>query len=310
MTRPVPPLNPLHVFDAVARLGSLTRAAAELSVTHSAVSRQLATLEAYLGVELFERGPRGVTLTKVGERYFTQIGPAFDAISSATAALKGSAEGQPLRLCVYATFAAKWLMHRLHRFEQRYPSITLEISTTVSPVNFSKQDIDAAIQIGEGHWPGASGEFLFADVIEPMCSPALLKNGPPLESIDDLKQYRLLQSRYRKRDWLDWLHAQGRDDFDEYVRGQKGVFQNSFLAYQAALEGMGVVMGQVQLLTKDIEDGRLVRPFQLPVKRDLAYYLVLPDGRGHSRKIAALRSWLIGEAKASGTVPGATSLNG
>src|ERR1700754_1533155 len=303
--RPVPPLNPLHVFDAVARLGSLTRAAAELSVTHSAVSRQLATLEAYLGVELFERGPRGVVLTKVGERYFNQIGPAFDAFSSAPATLKGSADGQPLRLCVYATFAAKWLMQRLHRFEARYPTITIEISTTVSPVNFNKQDIDAAIQIGDGNWPGASSEFLFADVIEPMCSPALLKQGPRIKSIDDLKKHRLLQSRYRKRDWLDWLHAQGHRNLDDHVRAQKGIFQNSFLAYQAAIQGMGVVMGQVQLLAADVKAGLLVRPFESPLKRDdLGYYLVLPDGRGHSRKIAALRSWLIAEAKASDSVAG------
>jgi LysR family glycine cleavage system transcriptional activator len=295
MARTVPPLNPLHVFDAVARLGSLTRASVELCVTHSAVSRQLATLEAYLGVELFERGPRGVALTKVGERYFAEIGPAFAAISGATARLAGSAEGQPLRLCVYTTFAAKWLMHRLNRFEQRYPSIPIEISTTVSPINFSKQDIDAAIQVGTGQWSGMSSEFLFADVIEPVCSPALLANGPPLATIDDLKQHRLLQSRYRRRDWHDWLHAQGRTDLDDYVNQQKGGFQNSLLAYQAAIEGIGIVMGQTQLLANDIAAGRLVCPFQRPMRRDLAYYLLIPEGRMHERKVAALRNWLSGE---------------
>lgn len=298
MARRIPPLNPLHVFDAVARLGSLTRAATELHVTHSAVSRQLAALEGHLGVTLFERGPRGVALTKVGASYHKDIGPAFAAIASATARVAGSAEGQPLRLSVYTTFAAKWLMHRLHRFEQRYPAIPVEISTTVAPINFGDAEIDAAIQFGDGTWEGIASEHLFDDVIEPVCSPALLRQGPPLKSVDDLAAHRLLQSRYRRRDWYDWLHGIGRTDLDTLVEKQRGGFQNSLLAYQAAIEGLGIVMGQIQLLENDLATQVLVRPFRQPIMRELGYYLLVPEGRVHSHKVDAFRSWLRAEVKA------------
>jgi LysR family glycine cleavage system transcriptional activator len=295
MPRTVPPLNPLHVFEAVARLGSLTGAAAEMCVTHSAVSRQLATLENYLGVSLFDRGPRGVKLTKVGATYYKQIGPAFASIVSATETIVGRMEGEPLRLSVYTTFAAKWLMHRLHRFEQAHPNIPVELSTTVAKIDFSEVQVDAAIQFGDGNWPGINCERLFDDVIEPVCSPQVLKSGPPLESIDDLANHRLLQSRYRRNDWFDWLRAVGRSDLEGLVSRQRGGFQNSLLAYQAAIEGMGIVIGQTRLLANDIAAGVLVRPFDRPVTRELAYYLLVPDNRRHSRKVEAFRVWLRSE---------------
>ncbi|NML31767.1 transcriptional regulator GcvA [Paraburkholderia antibiotica] len=295
MSRTVPPLNPLHVFDAVARLGSLTKASAELCVTHSAVSRQLTTLEQYLGVTLFEREPRGVRLTKAGATYHKAVGPAFAAIAAATESIVGSAEGEALRLNVYTTFAAKWLMHRLQRFEQRYPNIPVEISTTVAPMNFNEVEADAAIQFGDGNWPGIRSEPLFNDVIEPVCSPALLRNGPPLKTISDLAKHRLLQSRYRRQDWFDWLRAVGRSDLEGLVKQQRGGFQNSLLAYQAAIEGLGVVVGQTRLLANDIASGALVCPFKRPVKRELGYYLLIAEGRRPSRKIAAFRSWLMDE---------------
>ncbi|WP_207001326.1 transcriptional regulator GcvA [Trinickia mobilis] len=311
MPRVVPPLNPLHVFESVARQGSLTSAAAELCVTHSAVSRQITTLERYLGVRLFERGPKGAKLTNVGASYFKQIGPAFSAIATATEAIVGRLEGEPLRLSVYNTFAAKWLMHRLHRFERAHPTIPVELSTTVAKINFNEVQVDAAIQFGDSNWPGVNCERLFQDVIEPVCSPVLLKSGPPLKSIDDLAHHRLLQSRYRRHDWFDWLRAVGRSDLDELVSRQRGGFQNSLLAYQAAVEGMGIVMGQLQLLANDLETGILVRPFNMPVTRDLAYYLLVPDSRRHSRKVEAFRAWLRAEIETmptsgSGT-PGQTT---
>jgi LysR family glycine cleavage system transcriptional activator len=298
MARTIPPLNPLHVFETVARLGSLTKAAAELCVTHSAVSRQLSTIEQYLGVVLFDREPRGVRLTKVGATYYKTIGPAFASIAAATENIVGRAEDEPLRLSVYNTFAAKWLLQRLHRFEVRHPAIPVEISTTVSPINFNETEVDAAIQFGDGHWPGIDSEHLFDDVIEPVCSPALLHGGPPLRKIDDLAHHRLLQSRYRRRDWFDWLDAVGRADLEGLVKRQRGGFQNSLLAYQAAIEGLGIAMGQTRLLASDLAAGTLARPFRMPVHRALAYYLLVPGNRRHSGKIDAFRTWLFDEIEA------------
>jgi LysR family glycine cleavage system transcriptional activator len=302
MPRIVPPLNPLHVFETVARLGSLTKAAAELCVTHSAVSRQLSTIEQYLGVVLFDREPRGVKLTKVGGTYYKAIGPAFASIAAATENIIGRAESEPLRLSVYNTFAAKWLLQRLHRFEVRHPAIPVEISTTVSPINFNEIEVDAAIQFGDGNWPGIDKHHLFDDVIEPVCSPTLMHDGPPLRSIDDLLHHRLLQSRYRRRDWFDWLKEVGRADLESLVKQQRGGFQNSLLAYQAAIEGLGIAMGQIRLLANDLASGTLVRPFRMPVTRALAYYLLIPENRRHSGKIEAFRVWLLDEIK---TMPSA-----
>lgn len=299
MVRTIPPLNPLHVFEAVARLGSLTKAAAELCVTHSAVSRQLSTIEQYLGVVLFDRGPRGVRLTKVGATYYKTIGPVFASIAAATENIVGRAEDEPLRLSVYSTFAAKWLLRRLHRFEVRHPEIPVEISTTVSPINFNEIEVDAAIQFGDGHWEGIDMHHLFDDVIEPVCSPALLRDGPPLRSIDDLAHHRLLQSRYRRRDWFDWLNEVGRSDLEGLVKRQRGSFQNSLLAYQAAIEGLGVAMGQIRLLASDLATDALVRPFRMPVHRKLAYYLLVPENRRHSSRIDAFRAWLLEEIEAT-----------
>ncbi|WP_069865881.1 transcriptional regulator GcvA [Pseudomonas citronellolis] len=297
MVRTVPPLNPLHVFETVARLGSLTKAAQELCVTHSAVSRQLSTLEQYLGVTLFDRGPRGVKLTKVGATYYKAVGPAFTAISMATENIVGRTDGESLRLNVYTTFAAKWLLQRLHRFEALYPDIPVEISTTVMPIDFNEMEVDAAIQFGDGNWPAVDVLHLFDDVIEPVCSPALLRNGPPLLTVDDLAHYRLLQSRYRRRDWFDWLQAMGRDDLQDLVKRQRVGFQNSLLAYQAAIEGLGIAMGQVRLIASDLASGALIRPFEKPVKRSLAYYLLVPGNRRHSHKIRVFRAWLLAEIK-------------
>ena len=297
MPRTVPPLNSLHVFEAVARLGSLTKAASELCVTQSAVSRQISTIEQYLGIMLFNRERRGVSLTKVGATYYKAVGPAFASIATATERIVGRAENEPLRLSVYDTFAAKWLMQRLHRFEAQHPAIPIEISTMVLPVNFNEVEVDAAIQFGDGRWPGIEAYHLFDDVIEPVCSPALLRKGPPLDTIDNLAQYRLLQSRYRHRDWFDWLEGVGRSDLEGLLRQQRRGFQRSLLAYQAAIEGMGIAMGQIHLLVNDLAAGALVRPFKMPVKRALAYYFIIPENRRHSRKIGTFRAWLLDEIR-------------
>jgi LysR family glycine cleavage system transcriptional activator len=220
MPRNLPPLNSLRVFEAVARHGSLTKAATELHVTQSAISRQLATIEEYLGVALFNREPRGVSLTKVGATYHQTIGPAFAAITTATERIAGRAEDEPLRLCAYDTFAAKWLIQRLHDFELRHPAIPIEITTRVLPIDFSEVEVDAAIQVGNGDWPGVDAYRLFDDVIEPVCSPALARGGPPLDAIDNLAHYPLLQTRYRRHDWVDWLQGVGRGDLKSLIRHQ------------------------------------------------------------------------------------------
>ena len=289
MSRITPPLNPLRVFECAARHGSFTKAAEELFVSQSAVSRQIATLEEYLEVKLFIREQGGIRLTREGEQYQSDIGPAFSSIASATERIKRSASASPLKIRVYSTFAAKWLIRRLNSFHQMHQTIHVRISTSVSPVNFAKEAVDGSIQFGDGKWSDGEAELLFNDVIEPVCSPTLLNSGPPIKSPQDLLAYPLIHSRYRRIDWQDWLTSVGLSvpvDVDPLV------FPSSLLAYQAAIDGMGIAIGQSRMLKTELNSGSLVRPLDNPLERNLAYYLVIPKGTEPSSKLRTFREWL------------------
>ena len=284
----LPPLNPLHVFDVAARHLSFTKAAAELRVTQPAVSRQINTLESFLGLRLFERDKQGLRLTTSGEEFQRQIAPAFQIIANATASMTATGKDAPLKIRVYTTFAAKWLIQRLPSFYVAYPQIKLNISNVVAPIDFEKDQVDLAIQFGAGRWPGVECELLFPDVIQPVCSPKLLKTTR-LVTLDDLAKVKMLHSHYRRADWPDWLMAVNRPDLLSNV----GVsFPSSVLTYQAAAEGVGVAVGQLFLLRNEIEDGTLVPLFDAPFARPLAHYVAWPKHRPLNRKSRSFINWL------------------
>lgn len=287
----IPPLNPLHVFDVAARHLSFTRAAAELHVTQPAISRQINTLEGFLGLRLFERDKQGLRLTSEGEEFHRQIAPAFRIIAQATAGLTATGKAQPLKIRVYTTFAAKWLIPRLPSFYVTYPQIKLDISNVVAPVDFEKDKVDLAVQFGSGNWPAVDTKLLFKDVIQPVCSPKLLKRIR-LTTPDDLAKVQLLHSRYRRADWPDWLMAVRRPD----LLVDPGIsFQSSVLTYQAAIEGVGVAMGQLHLLRNEIDAGTLVPLFNAPLERPMAHYLAWPRHRILGRKARSFMLWLEAE---------------
>ncbi|QUS38686.1 transcriptional regulator GcvA [Tardiphaga alba] len=291
----IPPLNPLHVFDVAARHLSFTRAAAELRVTQPAISRQITTLEGFLGVRLFERDRHGLRLTSEGEEFQRQIAPAFRIIANATTSVMATGKAEPLKIRVYTTFAAKWLIPRLPSFYVAYPNIKLNISNVVTPIDFEKDKVDLAIQFGNGKWPGVETELLFKDAIQPMCSPKLLKRTRLVE-LDDLRKVQLLHSHYRRADWPDWLMAVKRPDLLTDV----GVsFPSSVLTYQAAVEGVGVAVGQLFLLRNEIEDGTLVPLFNAPFERPMAHYVAWPKQRPLGRKARSFIHWLKGQIQSS-----------
>lgn len=284
----IPPLNPLHVFEVAARLRNFTKAAQELKVTQPAVSRHIRTLEEYLGVRLFERDKSGVLLTPIGEQFYTQISPAFQIISNAALNLTETRRIEPLRIRTYTTFASKWLIQRLPSFHVTYPNIKLNISNVVAPVDFQKDHVDVAIQFGDGRWPGVEAERLFPDVIQPVCSPGLQKKYNLIQP-DDLTKVQLLHSHYRRTDWHDWLAAVRRLD----LASDNGIsFSSSILTYQAAADGVGVAIGQLNMLRNEIKSGALVPLFDAPLERKLAHYVVWPKNRPVSRKLRSFLSWL------------------
>jgi LysR family glycine cleavage system transcriptional activator len=298
MAKIIPPLNPLRVFEAVARLGSFTKGADELHVSQSAVSRQISLLEDYLQVKLFNREQRGISLTEAGRAYQQEIGPAFARIAAATQDLLTQSRGGPVRVRAYTTFVAKWLMRRLPAFQEAYPEIDVQLSTDVTPADFSSDELDLAIQFGDGAWPGVHCDRLFDDCITPVCSPSLLdKPGAPLRSVDDLKHHRLLHSRYRKDDWPYWLAAVDRPALAEHRDNM--VFSSSILTYQAAVDGLGVAIGQVRLLDHEFDSGTLVCPLPRVVRKGLAYYLLRPQRDSMPRKVTVFRDWLLEQTQRS-----------
>lgn len=294
MARRIPPLNPLRVFEVVARTQNLTVAARELHVSQSAVSRQVGVLETYLGVELFRRERHGVFLTRIGRSYAEQVVPAFEAIASATEKLtKASSQGS-LRVRTYTTFAAKWLIPRLPDFKLKHPDIEVRITNGVPDVDFDRDDVDVAIQFGDGTWPRVHTDLLFHDEIEPVCSPAYLKRETRKQGTEALLRKILLVSQYRRSDWEDWLRANGLEE--NFSQAQRMSFSSSILTWQAALDGLGIAIGQTALLLPELESGQLIRPFNRPLRRSKSHYLVRPEVQRESRKVIAFRDWILENA--------------
>jgi LysR family glycine cleavage system transcriptional activator len=284
----VPPLNPLHVFEVASRVGSFTKAAKVLSVSPSAVSRQISVLESFLDVQLFHRSQDGNVLTEAGEEYYHAIGPAFETIASVTDRIKRTGESAPLVVRVPSTFAVHFLIPRLSDFRESHCDVNVRIVTGFGAVDFLREEVDISIQVGSGEWASTECRMLFANWAQPMCSPKLFKDRPPIQCIDDLIGHRLLMSNNRPADWVEWVTAAGRSDFP-LDRMETIKFPNSLLAYQAAADGLGVVVGQVPVL--EFGEQVMIRLFDKPIRQG-SYYAAWRAETGPSRKVRLFLSWL------------------
>jgi LysR family glycine cleavage system transcriptional activator len=280
----------LHVFEVAARFGSFTRAAEILTVSPSAVSRQIAALESFLDVRLFHRAREGNVLTETGEEYYRAIAPAFEIITSATDKVTRAQDNAPINVRVPATLAVDFLIPRLSAFKEEYPGTNVRIITGFGPVDFVREDVDISIQVGSGNWPGTESKILFANWVQPMCNPRLFKDGKPIKTIDDLRGYRLLISNNRRNDWRDWLTFMGRGDFP-LEELETVEFPNSMLAYQAAADGLGIVIGQIPVLGPEFAGQPLVRLFDRPIRQG-SYYAVWRAETGPGRKARQFLYWL------------------
>ena len=293
MSRRLPPLNALRAFEAASRCVSFTHAASELSVTQGAVSRQVEALEAWLGVTLFDRNLRGIALTTKGTLYARIVRGALDQLEYGTRQLQEEPDQNTLRLKVPPTFAIRWLVPRLGHFHGRHRNIDLQITTSHQAVDFNREDVDACIH-SDTH-PPANARFhrLFGEMIQPVCSPALLLREPVLKEPGDLAGQVLVSSMHRPRDWPTWLAAAG----VPHIAGNNGIrVENSAPAYQAAIEGVGVVIAQRSFVDEDLRNGRLVAPFALQVPVDGSYYFGYPAERPKSDRVAAFEEWIVREA--------------
>jgi LysR family glycine cleavage system transcriptional activator len=281
----------LHVFQVAARVGSFTKAAEILGVSPSAVSRQIATLESFLDVRLFHRARDGNILTEVGEEYYRGISPAFETITSVTDRVTRAQDSAPLNVRVPATFAVRFLIPRLSEFKEENRETNVRLITGFGPVDFVREDVDISIQVGSGDWPGTESKALFANWVQPMCNPKLFKDSDLIGRIEDLRGHRLLISNNRRNDWRDWLTEMGHPDFplDEMEMIE---FPNSLLAYQAAADGVGIVIGQVPVLGPEFAGQSLMPLFCKPVRQG-SYWAVWRAETGPSRKARQFLSWLL-----------------
>lgn len=288
----LPPLNAIRAFEAAARHLSITLAADELHVTPGAVSRQIKSLEEVLGLQLFKRGHREIALTRQGGDYFQAITRALDLLREATRKLTRGRQRKQLRIRAYTTFAMRWLIPRLSGFHAAHPGIEVLLKASLEPVDFRKEDIDAAIRLGDGKWPGANSHRLGPNILAPVASPALLAAGPKLKKPADLARHTLLHSIARPDDWGHWLQAAG---VAKQVDARAGMtYESSAMALAAAIEGQGLAIAQLFLVEKDLAEGRLVMPFRKTVDMgDFTYYLLTPSHRSESATMKTFRLWLL-----------------
>jgi LysR family glycine cleavage system transcriptional activator len=292
MTARLPSLNGLRAFEAAARHLSFTVAASELNVTQTAISHQIRRLEQELGTRLFVRKNRALALTPEASDYLPGVRAAFNDLRLATDRLLRKDNDRVLTVSTLASLAAKWLLPRLSSFQEAHPGIDVRITTSPALVDFRTGDVDAALRYGRGHWPGLRADWLMADQLFPVCSPALLTGDRPLRSPEDLRDHVLLHtSGGYDDDWRLWLTAAG---LAADIPTQAGVtFDLIFMTVQAAIDGIGVAMGRTSYVEADIAQGRLVVPFKIALPADAGFYLVSPEAKADSPKLAAFRQWLI-----------------
>jgi LysR family glycine cleavage system transcriptional activator len=296
MSARLPSLNGLRAFEAAARHLSFTSAAAELNVTQTAISHQIKRLEEELGLRLFIRQNRALTLTPQGRDYLPGIRAAFNDLRLATDRLKRTNNGHVLTISTLASMASKWLLPRISAFQGAHPDIDVRITTSTNMVDFKSGDVDAAIRYGRGQWPGLRADWLTADDLFPVCSPTLLTGNKPLQKPEDLARFTLLHSSGGyDDDWRLWLTAAG---LPTDISKQPGLsFDMIFMTLQAAIDGLGVAVGRTTYVEGDLASGRLVVPFDIRLPADAGFYLVSPEASADTPKLKAFRDWLISQIK-------------
>jgi LysR family glycine cleavage system transcriptional activator len=291
---PLPPLPSVRVFEAVARRLSVTLAAQELHVTPGAVTQQVRKLEDFLGCALFERRPRGLTLTAQGRAYHAACQQALTLIERATAELATQRRRIILVSCTPG-FATQWLIPRLQDFLRDAPDIDVHVSTTHRPVDLAREGIHFAVRHGLGDYPGLQSKALLADGLIPVCSPRLVA---PRRSATraDITAERLLHDE-RRDDWRLWCQAAGMDGVD----GEGGiVFVDSNAVIEAALAGRGVALVRRSLVAQELATRRLLAVKGAALRTPLAYHLVyraptLADPAAH-----AFFTWICSASKPDG----------
>lgn len=288
------PLRAIVVFHAVARSGSLSKAAAELYVTPSAVSQQIQALEVHLGTTLLSKAGRGIVLTEAGERYFEMIGDQVEHITEATQRIRGFRHRSILTVRATPTLASKWLLPRLKGFLDANPDIELRLNGTTEPTDFSRETVDVEIRHGEGRWPGIFVEGLAEESFLPVCAPSYCS----VASIDaaEVPQHRLIHSIKSQVQWAQWFSLAGSPPSADWRRI---LFDRSHMAIDAATDGFGLALESTLMMWRELRDGALICPVRNPPRVSLTtQWIVCPFDHLHKAKVRLFLDWLRAERTA------------
>ncbi|HEY7758634.1 MAG TPA: LysR substrate-binding domain-containing protein [Burkholderiales bacterium] len=298
--RPVPSLDLLKGFESAARHLNFTRAADELYLTQSAVSRQVQTLEERLGVRLFVRQRRGLALTHEGDRLYRSVHAALREMRDAIDSLSPRADGQRVTLTSTMAFCSLWLIPRLGEFRRACPEVDVHISANDRVLNLDRERIDASVRYLPAHLAPKGSVRLFDEELVPVCSPALIaRTGKPLRNPGDLAHYVLLhmEDRDNPSPWLSWGHWF--DAVGEHGLKPAGAVSFNYFeqVIRAALAGHGVALGRLPLIHDLLREGGLIAPFATRAPIDRAYFVIQADFARGRREVSRFVQWLIEAAR-------------
>ena len=294
----LPSIASLRALEALDRLGSATAVAEELSLTQSAVSRQIQTLETQTGVSLVLREGRRMVLTPPARAYVAEVREALHQIAQASLRLQVQPKGGTLDLAILPTFGMRWLVPRLADFARLHPEVTINMATRLQPFNFATQPFDAAIHYGDADWSGTDNMLLRSETVVAVCTPDLAMRRP-LRRAADLMALPLLHIETRPRAWADWFAAHG-----VTAEVPQGTVYDQFATItQAALHGLGVALLPDYLAEQDLAAGRLVMAYGGPTRTRGSYYLVWPRAKAQDAALVLFRDWLATQTGDEDTLP-------
>lgn len=286
----IPDLAVLQAFECAARHENFTKAAAELNLTQSAVSRQIRVLESQLGVPLFERVRKRVVLSAAGRKLLPEASQLLLKSEEMVLRARASSGGMDiLSIATLPTFGSRWLLPRLPDFKWRHPGISINVASRAKPFDFSAEDFDLAIHYGQPVWAHATCTYLCSEIILPVASPFLIESFA-LDRPEDLTEKPLLHLATRPKQWAEWFEHNGLAGENAFTGDR---FDQFAMIIEAAVRGIGFGLLPLYLIEDEISSGRLRIVFDSPMTTDNSYYVVLPEGKQESAMARAFQSWLL-----------------
>ena len=286
MSRDIPSLNTIRFFESAARNLSFTRAGEELFVTQGAVSKQIKLLEEQLDCKLFVRSGPNLRLTSHGESFQQTVSDALEIIQRGVGNLRRNTIST-IKVSTLPSFTNNWLLPRLPHLENDEPGLLIDIASSFAVIDFSvRTDIDVAIRLGRGHWPGLYSRQLTRDRLFPVCSPNLAEN---IQSVEDLLDHNLLIDQVPFDEWASWFEKVKLP----YETDNKRFYDDTGSQLRAAVLGQGICLGREELVQEQLESGELVRLFDVDFESEIHYYFVCPEERINDRQVKRFHDWLI-----------------